>query len=421
MDPAVDTSVIWNFATALLIGAMLGIEREKHKRGEGASIGGLRTFILFSLIGALGGWLTQALATPWILVAVIVATAAAIVAGYLITARAGGESVGLTTELAAIAACLLGALATLGQRELAVALAVVVAASLAYKQPLHGLVDRLDPDDVFAGLRLLIATFIILPLLPDEPIDPWGALNPQSLWILALLIASLSLVGYVATRLLGANRGIPLTGLAGGLVSSTAVTLSFARQSREREYAGAGSILASGILLAWAMMFARVIIEVLVVNRSLLAIVATPFSLMAVVAAAFAWYFRRKAPSADTTEGIPLKNPFSLTSASKFAAFFALVLLVVKLVETYAPDRGLYYVAALAGTTDVDAITLSLAQYAREGSDAVAARGITLAALSNTLVKGGIVAALGSESLRRPVLAATVAILAVGGVTLALI
>ncbi len=421
MDPAVDTSVIWNFATALLIGAMLGIEREKHKRGEGASIGGLRTFILFSLIGALGGWLTQALATPWILVAVIVATAAAIVAGYLITARAGGESVGLTTELAAIAACLLGALATLGQRELAVALAVVVAASLAYKQPLHGLVDRLDPDDVFAGLRLLIATFIILPLLPDEPIDPWGALNPQSLWILALLIASLSLVGYVATRLLGANRGIPLTGLAGGLVSSSAVTLSFARQSREREYAGAGSILASGILLAWAMMFARVIIEVLVVNRSLLAIVATPFSLMAVVAATFACYFRRKAPSADTTEGIPLKNPFSLTSASKFAAFFALVLLVVKLVETYAPDRGLYYVAALAGTTDVDAITLSLAQYAREGSDAVAARGITLAALSNTLVKGGIVAALGSESLRRPVLAATVAILAVGGVTLALI
>jgi len=344
MDPAVDTSVIWNFATALLIGAMLGIEREKHKRGEGASIGGLRTFILFSLIGALGGWLTQALATPWILAAVIVATAAAIVAGYLITARAGGESVGLTTELAAIAACLLGALATLGQRELAVALAVVVAASLAYKQPLHGLVDRLDPDDVFAGLRLLIATFIILPLLPDEPIDPWGALNPQSLWILALLIASLSLVGYVATRLLGANRGIPLTGLAGGLVSSTAVTLNFARQSREREYAGAGSILASGILLAWAMMFARVIIEVLVVNRSLLPSVATPFALMAVVAAAFAWYFRRRAPSADTTEGIPLKNPFSLTSASKFAAFFALVLLVVKLVETYAPDRGLYYV-----------------------------------------------------------------------------
>ncbi len=421
MDPAVDTSVIWNFATALLIGAMLGIEREKHKRGEGASIGGLRTFILFSLIGALGGWLTQALATPWILAAVIVATAAAIVAGYLITARAGGESVGLTTELAAIAACLLGALATLGQRELAVALAVVVAASLAYKQPLHGLVDRLDPDDVFAGLRLLIATFIILPLLPDEPIDPWGALNPQSLWILALLIASLSLVGYVATRLLGANRGIPLTGLAGGLVSSTAVTLNFARQSREREYSGAGSILASGILLAWAMMFARVIIEVLVVNRSLLASVATPFALMAVVAAAFAWYFRRRAPSADTTEGIPLKNPFSLTSASKFAAFFALVLLVVKLVETYAPDRGLYYVAALAGTTDVDAITLSLAQYAREGSDAVAARGITLAALSNTLVKGGIVAALGSESLRRPVLAATAAILAVGGVALALI
>jgi uncharacterized membrane protein (DUF4010 family) len=421
MDPAIDTSVIWNFATALLIGAMLGIEREKHKRSESESIGGLRTFILFALIGALGGWLTQELGTPWILVAAITATTATVVAGYLLTARSGGEAVGLTTELAAVAACLLGALAALGQRELAVALAVVVAASLAYKQPLHGLVDRLDPDDVFAGLRLLIATFIILPLLPDEPIDPWGALNPRSLWILALLIASLSLVGYVATRLLGANRGIPLTGLAGGLVSSTAVTLSFARQSREPEYARASSILASGILLAWSMMFIRVIIEVLVVNRSLLGSILTPFFLMAAVAAVFAWYYRRQAPSVDTTQGIPLKNPFSLRSASKFAAFFALVLLIVKLVETYAPDRGLYYVAALAGTTDVDAITLSLAQYARDGSEVVAARGITLAALSNTLVKGGIVAVLGSRSLRRPLLLATAAILAVGGIALALI
>ncbi len=141
---------------------------------------------------------------------------------------------------------------------------------LAYKQPLHGFVGRLDGDDVYAVLRLLVATFIILPILPDRPLDPWQALNPQSLWLLVLLISGLSLVGYVLTRLLGAHRGLPLTGLTGGLVSSTAVTLSFARQSREPQYAAAGAAIASGILLAWTVSFVRVLVEVLVVNRALL-------------------------------------------------------------------------------------------------------------------------------------------------------
>jgi uncharacterized membrane protein (DUF4010 family) len=410
----VDLTVVWNFATALLIGAMLGVEREKHKRLEGDSIGGLRTFILFSLIGALAGWLTLVLETPWILAAALVVTSAPVLAGYVLTVRARPESLGLTTELAAIAACLLGAMCALGQRELAVALGVVVAAALAYKKPLHGVVDKLDPDDVFAGLRLLIATFIILPLLPDRAVDPWGALNPRSLWMLVLLIASLSLVGYVATRLLGKNRGIPLTGLTGGLVSSTAVTLSFSRQSRDEAYADVPRMLASGILIAWGVMFLRVVVEVLIVNRDLLGRVAGPMIAMAAVAAFFAWLYRRQASTVGTSEGVPLRNPFSLRSAAKFAAFFAAVLLLVKLVETYAPDRGLYFVAALAGTTDVDAITLSMAQYAREGDPRLAAHSIVIAALTNTLVKAGMVVALGSASLRPPVVVATAAVLAAG-------
>ena len=271
MPPVVDLEAVWNFATALLIGALLGIERERHKREhDEQTIGGLRTFILFALIGALGGWLTLVLESPWILGAALLASLAPVLAGYVISARTQPDALGLTTELAAVAAFLLGAMTTLGYRELAVGLGVAVAAVLAYKQPLHGLVQRLDRDDVYAGLRLLIATFIVLPLLPDQPIDPWGALRPRSLWMLVLLISSLSLVGYVATRLLGAHRGIPLTGLTGGLVSSTAVTLAFSRQSREPGYAAAAPALASGILLAWAVMFARVIVEVLVVNRALL-------------------------------------------------------------------------------------------------------------------------------------------------------
>jgi uncharacterized membrane protein (DUF4010 family) len=421
MPPVVDLQAVWNFATALLIGALLGIERERHKREhDEQTIGGLRTFILFALIGALGGWLSLALESPWILGAALIASIAPVLAGYVISARTQPDALGLTTELAAVAACLLGAMTTLGYRDLAVGLGVAVAAVLAYKQPLHGLVHRLDREDVYAGLRLLIATFIVLPLLSDQPIDPWGALRPRSLWMLVLLISSLSLVGYVATRLLGANRGIPVTGLSGGLVSSTAVTLAFSRQSRDPAYAGAAPALASGILLAWAVMFVRVIVEVLVVNRALLGQVLVPCATMGVAAAAAAWYLRSRGATGELTPGVPLKNPFSLTAATKFAALFAVVLLVVKLLQTYAAGRGVYFVAGLAGATEVDAITLSMAEYARAGNAPVAAKAIIVAAMANTLVKAGIASFLGDARLRRPVLLAAALVLASGGVALAL-
>jgi uncharacterized membrane protein (DUF4010 family) len=420
MPPVVNLEAVWNFATALLIGALLGIERERHRLdSDEQTIGGLRTFILFALIGALGGWLALALDSPWILSTALLASLAPVLAGYVISARTQPDALGLTTELAAVAACLLGAMTTLGYRDLAVGLGVAVAAVLAYKQPLHGLVQRLDREDVYAGLRLLIATFIVLPLLPEEPIDPWGALRPRSLWMLVLLISSLSLVGYVATRLLGARRGIPLTGITGGLVSSTAVTLAFARQSRDPAYADAVPALASGILFAWAVMFVRVIVEVLVVNRALLGQVLVPFAAMALVATAAALYLRRRAPPGNPVAGVPLRNPFSLRAAAKFAAFFALVLLVVKLVQTYAPGHGVYFVAALAGTTDVDAITLSMAQYARAGSSQIAVQAITVAALTNTVVKTVMVSVLADAGLRRPVLAAATLVLVAGALSLA--
>jgi uncharacterized membrane protein (DUF4010 family) len=162
----------------------------------------------------------------------------------------------LTTEVAAVIVFLLGAMIMLGYEELAIGLGVITAAVLAYKQPLHGFVEKLGWDDVYAGVRLLIATFIALPLLPNEPIDPWGALNPYKLWLLVILISSLSLVGFVLTRLLGSARGTALTGLAGGLASSTAVTLSFAKEGRDKPQMA--NALACGILLAWAVMFVRI-------------------------------------------------------------------------------------------------------------------------------------------------------------------
>jgi len=413
-----DTGLVWGLAAALLVGALVGIEREKSKRQvEHVGIGGVRTFVLFALAGAVAAWLSRQLEAPAIFVAAVLGVAGLAVAGYLAQARARPEALGLTTETAAVVVCLLGGACVVGPLGVAVALAVAVSAVLAYKRPLHDLVARLETDDIEAGVKLLAATFIVLPLLPREPVDPLGAIEPWSLWLLVILIAGLSLVGYVATRALGPGRGAALTGLAGGLVSSTAVTLAFARRSRD-EGGRSDALLAAGLLLAWGVMFPRVVVEVAVVHPPLVPALLVPFGAMAAVALGAAGLFLlrgRTGEDAPPAE-VPLRNPFSLTAAVRFALFFAAVLVVVKLAERWVPGRGYYVVAALAGLTDVDAITLSMAQLVRDGgTDArTAASSIVVAALTNTLVKCGVVLALASRALRLRALPATAALLAAG-------
>ena len=302
-------TVALDFATAILLGALVGIEREKRKSEEDDThhIAGLRTFILLALFGAAAGFLSRSLAAPWIFAVSLLIVGTFVAAGYYVTSRTSQNGKGLTTEIAAVIVFLLGAMVMYGYEPLAIGLGVVTAAVLAYKQPLHGFVEKLGWDDVYAGMRLLIATFIALPLLPNEPIDPWGALNPYKLWLLVILISSLSLVGYVLTRLLGASRGVALTGLVGGLASSTAVTLSFAKEGRETPQNA--NALACGILLAWAVMFVRVLVLVAVVNRPLLAPLLVPFLAMAVTVGAFAAFYYYRDGSANAYRGSRGKEP----------------------------------------------------------------------------------------------------------------
>ncbi len=416
----IDVAVVQNFLIALLIGALVGIEREKNKlSGSAPTFGGLRTFILFAEAGAVSAWLSQHMQTPWIFVVTLVAIAIAVIVGYVLESRARPDSLGLTTEIAALTVVLLGGMVMYGYAALAVALAILTSAVLAFKQPLHGLVGKLGTDDLYTALKLAIATFIVLPLLPDRTLDPWGALNPYKLWLLVILISALSLVGYVAVRVLGGARGTAVTGIAGGLVSSTAVSLSFARQSQDGRDGRAADLLAVGILLAWMTMFVRMLLTVTIVYAALVERLLIPLAVMAAAAALLAGYFswhhgngRRTArPDAEVT----VKNPFSLAAATRFGLLFAGVLLVVKFAEQYLTAEGLYVVAGLAGLTDVDAITLSMAEYARGNRDlGTAAGAIVIAALANTVVKCGLVVALGSGALRARLLVATLAVLAVG-------
>ncbi len=416
----IDAVVVRNFLIALLIGALVGIEREKHKVAEHpASFGGLRTFILFAEAGAVGAWLSQHLGTPWVFIATLIAVTVAVVTAYVLENRMKPDALGLTTEIAALTVCLLGGAVMYGYAELAVALAILTSAVLAFKQPLHGLVQKLGTDDLYAALKLLIATFIVLPLLPAKPIDPLQAINLYKLWLLVILISGLSLVGYVAVRWLGTARGTAITGLSGGLVSSTAVSLSFARQSRIDKDPLAGDTFAAAILLAWMVMFVRVVITVAIVYPPLVTRLLMPFTVMAAAAAGLAgvfyWLGARRPRPIEKSGDVQLKNPFSLVAATRFGLLFALVLVVVKLTDRFAPAEGLYVVAGLAGLTDVDAITLSMAEFATQSCDlATAAAAIAIAALSNTLVKCGMVVVLGSQPLRLRLALATAAIVAAG-------
>jgi uncharacterized membrane protein (DUF4010 family) len=413
-----------NFGVALIIGALIGVEREKKKAKEDPSVafGGIRTFILIALAGALSAWLSIQLKTVWIFVAAGLIVSSFILVAYILENRSSKTSaLGLTSETAGLIVFLLGGTTLFGYKEIAVALGIATAAALAYKQPLHSFVGKIYEDDIYASLTLLFATFIVLPVLPNKTIDPWQAINPYKMWLLVILISGLSLVGYVATRVLGTKIGTSLTGLFGGLVSSTAVTLAFSKQSRDaKENSRLMNILAASLLIAWTVMFIRVLIEVVVVNIKLLPSLVVPMLTMAVLAGVCAFLYYRWSSGESSRKGaqnVSLKNPFSLISALKFALLFGIVLLVVKYVQQNFPSQGFYVVAALAGLTDVDAITLSMAEYAKGGGDTkIAVTSITIAAVTNTLVKCGFVLFFGEGRIRYLVGIATVVILAGGAV-----
>jgi hypothetical protein len=221
------------FGIALALGALIGVERERKKRAGELGTGGLRTFALLAESGAITAWLSRLAGSPWIFAAGGALVTAILIAGYFMEVRARPESIGLTTEIAGLVAYLLGGAVLFGQAGPAAALAIATTALLTFKEPLHGLVDRIGREDLEAGLKLLLATFVVLPVLPDRPVDPWGVLNPYKMVAGDPDLGPVAL-GCVATRarLLGeARTGLP-PGSAGGLVSSTAVTLGFARQPR---------------------------------------------------------------------------------------------------------------------------------------------------------------------------------------------
>ncbi|ERI51992.1 hypothetical protein N878_20605, partial [Pseudomonas sp. EGD-AK9] len=284
------------------------------------------------------------------------------------------------------------------QAPLAAAGAVAVALLLGLKQALHGALRRLSEGEVLGALKLLFISLVLLPALPNQGYGPWQAFNPYVIWWMVVLIAAIGFAAYVAIRLVGTRHGLLITALLGGIVSSTAMTLTLARLHGERRLQ---ALLACGLLATSALMFPRVLLEVGLINPALLAQLFWPLTAAALVYSGGALAFYRLAGrESDESGEPPLKNPFELGPALRFAALLLLILFLVEGARRWLGDAGVYLVALVSGLADVDAITLSLARSAQLDLDQqVAVRGIFLAALSNSLVKAGLIALIGGRQL----------------------
>jgi len=414
-----DANLALRFAVAIALGMLLGLERERTKGEEGGA--GVRTFALIALAGAMAGYLDENLGLGWLALAVFVAVAALLISLYLITALRG--DVGVTTEVSALLAFLLGVLCARGQLQIGAWVAVAMALLLALKDWLHRLARRIDTSDVEATLKFGIVTLIILPLVPDQNYgpEPLNVLNPYKVWLMVVLISGLNFASYLLIKIVGAEHGIGIAGVLGGLVSSTAVTLGFSQRSREP--GEDASALALGILLAWTVMFFRVVIMSAVISGRLGLRVALAMGLLCAVSLGACYWLWRRQEAKERGEVKAGHNPFELDEAIKFGVLFGVVVFVAKAAQVYLGEAGLYLAAAIAGLTDVDAITLAMANLAASDDQnlVVAARAIVIAALANTLVKSGIAAGLGSPELRRVTLPVSGLLFAAGGAAAVLV
>ncbi len=381
-------------SVALAVGLLIGLERGWKSRSEldGERAAGLRTFALAGLLGGVwgviaarypnsGGVLALALAFTVFSAAIVV---------FMLRELARENTYSATSAVAAMLTFGFGALATSGEPQAAAAAGVVTAGLLAAKAMLHGWIKRLTWEELRSALVLLAMTFIMLPLLPDRMIDPWGSLNPYALWLMTILIAAMSFAGYIAIKVSGDDRGILLTGIAGGLVSSTAVTLSLARFSRDNP--GQERLLVAGMLAASATMMARVVVIVGIVNpRMLVDLGAAALAAGAVLAAAAFVLMRRPRGHTDNSGGLTVSNPFDIGTVLKFGLLLAAITFGAQVATAMAGKAGAYVLAAASGVADVDAISLSMARLAGGPiTTATAADAILIALGVNTLVKAGM-------------------------------
>ena len=397
----VEFSLLNNFLVALALGALVGLEREYHRfKKKGHDFAGIRTFPLIAMFGALSAYLGSTISV-WILVASVFLIGFLVIAAYYSLTDHTHKYMGATSEMAAFLTFFLGVLCYHGELIFAAALAIIMTIILYSRTLLHNFAKKIKPRELSDTLKFAVVAFVILPFLPNQGYGPHEIFNPYVIWLMVVFISGISFAGYILMKWFG-EKGITLAGLLGGLVSSTAVTSSFAGRSKKETKIYLPLVL--GVVLANGIMFIRILIEVFVINRTLFTKMLIPMISLAAVTAVFSYFIWRKA--AKVKGKVDLSSPFTLGPALKFGIFFAVILALVKLADVYLSSNGVYIVSLISGFADVDAITVSLSQLAKSSLALDTARnGIVLAALTNVGVKGGIAFWFGGKKFGKIILA----------------
>ncbi|WP_044402645.1 MgtC/SapB family protein [Lacinutrix sp. Hel_I_90] len=382
------------------LGLLVGMQREKTNN----HMAGVRTFTLISILGVMAGFLTRAYDNPFILPVLGLAITAMLLMANVIKYKKFEEAdVGQTTEVAALLMFAIGAYLVLGSQLIGVLVGASMAILLYLKEHLHNFIDKLKSKDLSAIMTLTGISLVILPILPDEAYGPFKVLNPRNIWLMITLIVGISVFGYFIYKFVGKKVGIISNGILGGLISSTATTISYARKTT-----GAASIsklAAFVITIASTVSFFRVLFEVGVIIPNQLAIIAMPIGaliLIMILTCVVLFYFINKDLSKSEEMPEP-ENPAQFKSALIFGLLYGIILLAVAFSKEKFGNNALYIVSIISGLTDVDAITLSLSQLIKEGNlkATFGWKLILLAGLSNMLFKGVMAMVLGAKALAK--------------------
>ncbi len=394
-----DYHIIKLLCYTLAIGIMIGLQRSLTSILKNEQLFmGTRTFALIALAGFLSGWLESRVSGFILISLAIIATL--ITANYYFKAHLL-HKIGITTQVAALLSFFLGLMVWYRLENYAIFLAVIIVVLLEIKPKLRQIEQKISPRDISAVVLLLVMTFVILPILPDKMLGPYHLFNPYKTWVMAIIIAALSFVGYIAIKIFGQKYGVLITGAAGGLISSTAVSITLAEIFPKKTELI--PIYTAGIAISWTFMFIRVFAETLIIDVHLAKIVAIPYLLTAAAGLAYVYYLYKTSPTKELTfhnEQLE-KNPLQLSEAIKFALLFGIIYGAIAFVEERYGNIGVYIVSVISGITDVDAITLSLSEMAKEQRLAyhISLTGIVLASYTNTLVKLAITYWLGGSAL----------------------
>lgn len=384
---------------AVGIGFLIGLEREYSSiNSESKSFAGIRTFTFVVLLGFIAV-LMNYLLSPWVYAGILMAVIILIGISYWITSAAG--DIGGTTEFTALIAFFLGSLSFLGYIELSLVITVLVIVLLSAKVKFKYIVGKITQQEMYDLIRFIVAALLIFPFLPNVAMGPFDILNPKEIGSVILLISGLGFLGYLMMKFLGAHKGILITGILGGLVSSTMVTWVFAKKSKELPALSINC--ATAILAASSIMVLRVLLWVYIFNRSLLQGLILPVGIIFLGAIGITFYFYKKqAKNQKMDDALPGNKPLDMQGAITFGFIYTMILLLVSYTSEYFGNKGILISSVVAGLTDIDAITISVSKLANVNlTMGVAQNAILLATISNTLVKIGIALYAGSKELRK--------------------